>query len=119
LTEPTVEATLYEVSLLPSDWAGPDGRYHWVIRVEKRSATKDSWGVFQGNGMGMRRVLGPDGSWHREGSIDTRDEAYLAANRYPLAVALEMAKAAAPGVSVNGWTAAHVLANPEWNGDQE
>jgi hypothetical protein len=93
-------ATTYTVSLLPDD---DINHGHYAITVEYRG--DDRWAVMQ-----RRWCLGTDGGWEYEMQVSEREDDWLATHRFPLEQALELAKAAAPDVEVNGRTAAEVLA---------
>lgn len=101
LPEPRVEAISYEVSILPAD----DFEGHvWSITVERRGP--DAWAVCR-----MRETLNAAGKWEWEPSGSNRDDDYLARSRFPLEEALELAKAEAPRIVVNGLRAVDV---PAW-----
>ena len=51
-----------------------------------------------------------DGGWVYESIPSERSDEFLAATRYPLVRALEIAREVAPMVTVNGWTPSAVLA---------
>jgi hypothetical protein len=79
----------YEVNASdPANWPGePEMASHFAIRVERRG---DQWAVTRGGG----RYLNEPGGWIYTRSVPT----------FSLDVALELAKQAAPHVTVNGWT---------------
>lgn len=97
---PTAEATTYTVSLLPETSIDHDT---FAITVEKRGSA--GWAVLRN-----RWCLGADGEWEFEPTPSERADDWIATHRFPLERALELAKAAAPDVCVNGYTAAQVLA---------
>ena len=106
---PRVRATRYEVSLLPED----DLNYPlYVIAVETRSASL--WAVVR-----HRQCLGTDGEWSWESIPSEREDEWLAAHRFDQETAIRLATEAAPGVTVNGISAAQVLARREQNEEVE
>lgn len=96
--EPHVQVTRYEVYLFPPD---DFTHSHYTISIELRDT--NLWGVFQGP-----YCLGADGVWEYEPLPSNRDDAWLDAHRFDLDTALRLAKQAAPGVTVNGRSAAEV-----------
>lgn len=58
------------------------------------------------------RCLNRDGKWEHESTPSERSDDFLERCRFDLDTALEMAKAAAPTLSVNGYTAARAAV--EW-----
>lgn len=98
--EPHVHATRYEVSLLPLD---DRKRRHFTVYVEWRG--HDRWAVTDGHGS----CLGTDGDWSHESPPAARRDAWLDEHRFDLDTALQLAKATAPTVTVNGFTATQVL----------
>jgi hypothetical protein len=93
-------ATRYTVSLLPET----DINAHvFEITVEYRG--HGQWAVLR-HGW----CLGHDGAWDYELRPSAREDEWIAAHRFDLDTALRLAKEAAPGVAVNGLTAADVLA---------
>lgn len=99
----TIKATTYTVSLLPEDSIDAPT---YEITVEHRG--HDRWAV-----MRRRQCLGTDGTWDYEPHPSERTEAWLSAHRFTCGEALDLAMKAAPGVKVNGMTAAEVLAQLE------
>lgn len=97
---PQVRATRYEVSLLPED----DINYRlFRVLVEERDGY--GWTVHDGHA-----CLSAAGVWDGVGvSVYGNDEAWIAAHRFDLDTALRLAREAAPGVTVNGVTAAEAL----------
>lgn len=90
--EPTVEVTRYTVTSMPAT-ATPDA-YLWALRVEqKRDGT---WSVSNGS-----EYLDTECGWHQ-----TCHEA----GTHSLDRALEIAKAVAPHLTINGMTAEEALA---------
>lgn len=73
----------------------------YAITVEYRG--RGRWAVLRG-----RRCLGADGVWDWELIPSDRDNSWLETHRFDLETALGMAEAAAPGITVNGHTAAEV-----------
>jgi hypothetical protein len=119
-TEPIVQATRYTVNCLPED-SSPDANVFDLV-VEYRG--KDTWAVTR-----HHRSLGRDGTWSygpewpadapgsREPATDAEHEGYesarqewLGEHRFDLDEAIELAKAAAPLVNVNGLTPETALA---------
>lgn len=99
MSEPQVRVTRYEVSVLPGD----DVNYPlYVLAVEARGAGR--WAVVR-----HRQCLGVDGEWSWESVPSEREDEWLAAHRFDLDTALRLARESAPGVIVNGMTAARVL----------
>ena len=97
--EPQVRPTRYEVSVLPED----DINYpFYALGVEDRGNGR--WAVVR-----HRQCLGVDGEWSWESIPSERDDGWLAALRFDLDTALDLARKAAPGVVVNGIAAVEVL----------
>ncbi len=103
MAEPTVRATRYEVSCLPPDNINA---HHFSITVEWRG--RDRWAVCR-----FKECLGTDGEWDYEPMSSSREDDWLATHRFGLDEALELAKTAAPLMTVNGLTVADVLARGE------
>lgn len=101
--EPTVRVTRYEVSCLPEHHPM---RRHFIIHVEPREG--DTWAVVQP--WQPAPCLGSDGEWDWEMRPSERTEEWLATHRFDLDTALILAKREAPKLTVNGSTAADVLA---------
>lgn len=94
--EPTVQATTYEVSLLP----GEDINQHlFAIEVQYRGDGR--WAVVHHG-----YCLGADGDWDFGVKEYDRGDAWLDSHRFDLDTALALAKEHAPKVTVNGQTAA-------------
>ena len=93
--EPTVQATRYEVSLLPE---GDVNRLLYTINVEYRGG--DRWAVARG-----RQCMNAAGVWSWESVPSEREGEWLAAHRFDLDTALRLAREEAPHVVVNGRTA--------------
>lgn len=119
---PTVRATTYTVSVLPEDDIEADS---WAITVEHRRPVegRDQWAVTSRGAC----YLGTDGvwSWGWEWGDGTREpeteqewaeyyavrDAWVTAHRFDdLDTALRLAREAAPHITVNGLTAAGLLA---------
>lgn len=100
LPEPTVTATLYEVSILPEDDINRDV---FAIQVEYRGGGR--WAVTR-----LSSCLGDDGTWDFGIKAYDRGDDWLDAHRFDLDTALKLAKEAAPHVTVNGHTAADAYA---------
>lgn len=99
----TVRPPQFEVSLLPED----DINYPlFVIAVESRGAGR--WAVVR-----HRQCLGADGEWSWESIPSEREDEWLATHRFDLETAKRLAIEAAPGVYINGMTAAQALARKE------
>lgn len=100
---PAARVTRFEVSLLPED----DINYPFhTVAVEDRG--NDRWAVVR-----HRQCLGADGEWSWESIPSEREDEWLASHRFDLDAALDLAREAAPGVTVNGVTAAEVLRRRE------
>lgn len=98
---PTVQATVYEVRLLPEDLLGDHDL--WAITVEYRGG--DLWAV-----KNKTRLLGRGGTWSH-GPADGEDlDRWRAEHRFPLDEAITLAKDWAGRITVGGRTAADVLA---------
>ena len=93
--EPTVQATRYEVSLLPE---GDVNRLLYTINVEYRGG--DRWAVVR-----HRQCMNALGEWSWESVPSEREDEWLAEHRFDLDAALRLAKEHAPKVTVNGRTA--------------
>lgn len=102
--EPRVQATRYTVNCMPED-AAPDAHV-FEITVEYRGA--DRWAVTR-----HEMCLGADGTWDFGVKPYDRGDDWLNAHRFDLNTALELAKQAAPNVTVNGLTPATALARIE------
>ena len=96
--EPTVQATVYEVSLLPE---GDINRLSFTINVEYRGG--DRWAVVR-----SRQCMNAAGEWSWESIPSEREDDWLAEHRFDLNTALRLAKEQAPKVVVNGMTALSV-----------
>jgi hypothetical protein len=93
-------ATRYTVNVLPET----DINAHvFEITVEYRG--HGQWAVLR-HGW----CLNQDGSWDYELCPSEREDEWIAAHRFDLDTALDLAKEAAPEVTVNGLTAADALA---------
>lgn len=101
--EPTVRPTRFEVSLLPE---GDVNYLLYALAVEARGA--DRWAVVR-----HRQCLRVDGEWSWESIPSEREDEWLAAHRHDRETALRLAVDAAPGVTVNGVTAAEALRRRE------
>ncbi len=99
--EPIVQPTEYEVNCLPED--GIDSH---VFAITVRYRGEGRWAVQQGN----HACLGADGEWADGVKPYDRGDDWLAAHRFDLDTALELAKQAAPLVTVNGYTVADAMA---------
>jgi hypothetical protein len=100
VAEPYVFTTRVSVNLLPP--SDPHGHV-FEITVEYRG--RDQWAILR-NGWCLSR----DGAWDYELRPSEREDDWLDAHRFDLDTALRLAKEAAPGVTVNGLTAAQALA---------
>ena len=93
-------ATRYTVNLLPET----DINAHvFEITVDYRG--HGLWAVLR-HGW----CLSTDGSWDYEVRPSEREDEWIAEHRFDLDTALRLAEEAAPGVTVNGLTAADALA---------
>jgi hypothetical protein len=92
--------TRYEVSCLPEDDVNAR---HFTLNVEYRG--RGLWCVTDGH-----FCLGKGGDWDYEPLPSSRDDAWLETHRFDLETALELAKGFAPKLTINGHTAADVLA---------
>ena len=91
-------ATEFTISVLPGD----DVNHHlYEIKVVHRGAGR--WAVTR-----FRECLGIDGSWEYEPSPSNREDDWLETHRFDLDTAMRLATDAAPGVTVNGVSAAQV-----------
>ena len=99
--EPTVQVTRYQIGCLPE---GHELSSHLSVTVEYRG--RDKWAVVD-----HPYCLSVDGEWHYEIRPSERDDDWLAAHRFDLETALDLAKKAVPLMSVNGWTVERVLAD--------
>ncbi|MFI8942696.1 hypothetical protein [Streptomyces syringium] len=95
----TTRPTRYAVSCLPDD--NIDANL-FEITVEYRGANR--WAVTR-----LGSCLGADGTWARGVKEYDRGDDWLAAHRFDLETALRLAEAAAPHVTVNGFTVADAL----------
>ncbi|GAA2686281.1 hypothetical protein GCM10010400_58240 [Streptomyces aculeolatus] len=95
----TAFATRYEVSCLPTDH--PE-RHLWNLGVEYRG--RGLWAVVRHS-----QCLGADGEWSWESRPSERTDEWLAGHRFSLEEALRLAEAAAPLVTLNGFTVSDVL----------
>jgi hypothetical protein len=99
VTEPTVRVTEYTVSVLPEEDINASA---YAITVAYRG--RGLWAVL------LRSFcLGRDGEWDFE-MLPSRTDEWLAEHRFTDVEALVLAKAEAPRISVNGRTAAELLA---------
>lgn len=92
----------YDVSVWPDDIECIDSET-WKLTVEYRGHGK--WAIVRG-----RSCLGSNGEWDWEMRPSEREDEWLAAHRFPLAEALDLARRHAPAVKINGMTAVEVLA---------
>ncbi|MDX2794631.1 hypothetical protein [Streptomyces scabiei] len=93
--EPYVQATRYEVSLLPPD---DINRPVFTIDVEYRG--RGLWAAVR-----HHQCLNAKGEWSYELRPSEREDEWLAAHRFDLDTAQQLAKQAAPHLIVNGRTA--------------
>ena len=82
-----------------------------------------NWAVLRGcdpalkdPGVSGTPVLGRDGYWHHEKLPSERTREEIADHRFPLKEALELARAMAPRVTINGLTAAEAVARHQAKG---
>ncbi len=97
---PIAHATTYTVTCLPDDELDASS---WALTVEWRGS--DQWAVKHG-----AFCLSRSGDWDYEMRPSEREDEWIAAHRFPLGEALDLAKHAAPNVVVNGFTPADLLA---------
>jgi hypothetical protein len=95
---PHVQATRYEVSLFPID---DINRSAFTINVEYRG--RDLWAVAR-----HRQCLNANGEWSWESIPSEREDEWLTEHRFDLDTAQELAKQAAPTLTVNGRTALEI-----------
>jgi hypothetical protein len=98
---PEVRVTRYEVSCIPEDH---ETRHSLTIAVEYRGRGK--WAV-----LNALYCLSASGEWDYEMRPSEREDEWLAAHRFNLEAALEMAEREAPLMRVNGWTVPQILAD--------
>lgn len=96
----TARPTGYSVSCLPE---GDVNEHLFAIDVAYRG--RGLWAVVR-----HRECLGANGAWSWELLPSSREDEWLESHRFPLDKALELAKAAAPHITVNGHTVAEALA---------
>lgn len=97
-------ATRYAVSGLPPD--DPESAT-WGLAVEYRATPgKRSWAVC----FGGHQCLSRKGEWEYEPSPSNRTPRWLGQHRFTFDEAMEWARRLAPKITVNGLTAADVLA---------
>lgn len=99
--EPTIRPVEFDVCCLPADH--PEA-YTFTVKVSWRGPG-DRWAVTR-----MSRCLGADGQWSHEVRPSEREDEWKATHRFPMAEAIERAKAIAPHIVVNGWTVEATLA---------
>lgn len=94
-----VEAVKYEVSVFPMDHPA---RRHFKVELHHR---RGRWAVVH-----FDLCLGADGAWAEGVEPYGRGEDWLATHRFDFDTAKRLAKEAAPRVTVNGRSAAEILA---------
>lgn len=99
MAEPTVEATRYTVSLLPET-----ALEYTVFAISVERRVPGGWAVLRNSW-----CLSADGEWEFEPRPSERTDEWIASHRFTVDRAIELAKAAAHDVTVNGWTAAKLL----------
>ncbi len=88
--------------------AVPDDVQDWyVFAVTVEETAPDRWAVRR-----SKRCLNADGDWEWEAIPSERADDFLARCRFDLETALNMARAVAPDIRVNGFTAARAAV--EW-----
>jgi hypothetical protein len=100
VNEPEVRVTRYEVSCIPQENINA---LHFTATVEWRGHGR--WAVLR-----LGECLGADGEWDYEPRTSAREDDWLDTHRFDLNTALQLAKEAAPKLTVNGWTVDDVLA---------
>ena len=100
-----VRVVAYQVGVIPEALSPLDADT-WAIIVEHTGF--DRWAVRH---RCFNACLNTAGEWDREPIPGERTEAWLDAHRFDIGTALDMAQKAAPHVTVNGMTAAQVLAS--------
>lgn len=103
IPEPQVRVTRYEVSCFPKD---AEDALHFTLAVEYRG--RGLWAVLDGP-----FALDAEGRKDYESIPSEREDEWLALYRFDLDTALEIAKRAAPLMTVNGWSIERVLAARE------
>lgn len=98
---PRVQATEYTVNCLPEDDLDGD-----VFGLTVRYRGDGRWAVQRGE----HSCLGADGEWAQGIKPYDRGDDWLDAHRFDLDTALELAKQAAPKVTVNGYTVVDAMA---------
>lgn len=98
-----VRPAAYDVSVWPEAEECIDSET-WKVTVEYRG--HGLWAVCRA----VRRCLNAAGEWDYEMRPSERDDEWLAAHRFPLDAALDLAREHAPHVKINGMTATEVLA---------
>jgi hypothetical protein len=93
--------TEFVVNCLPEDDINAPA---FEIKVVYRG--RDLWAVKR-----YSSCLSSSGEWDYEHIPSEREDEWLATHRFPLARALELARAAAPDVTVNGHTVTEALAD--------
>ncbi|ONK09484.1 hypothetical protein [Streptomyces sp. MP131-18] len=104
-----IQPTRYEVNCLPED---DINGHSFALAVEYRG--RDRWAVVRHG-----QCLGADGTWSYESVPSERTDEWLDHHRFDLGTALRLALAAAPSVTVNGWTVADALAMHAATTDEE
>lgn len=102
MTTAYVRPAKYEVSVWPDGIECIDSAT-WKLDVEYRG--RGLWAVSR-----MSMCLSSAGEWDWEMRPSDREDDWLATHRFPLDEALELARQYAPSVTINGVTAAEVLA---------
>jgi len=108
----TAKIVTYDLTLLPRDW---EGAYIWHLTVEWRDTAPDGtdlWAVCWGGRCANRR-----GDWSPERSPSNRTERWLRTHRFGLAEAMKIANRSLPKLTINGLTAADVIARHAATGD--
>ena len=95
-----VHATRFEFSDLPE---GDFNRPVWTVAAEHRGG--DRWAVIR-----LGHCLGADGDWDYESIPSEREDEWLAGHRFDRDTALRLAEENSHSVTVNGLTAADMLA---------
>jgi hypothetical protein len=102
--EVRIEPTRYIVTCWPEDLQDNPNAATWSITVSLR---RDGlWGVFMGQGEGLSRRLDIDGEW---GFADREAPDFGERYLFPLGLALDLAREAAPKITIMGKTTLEII----------